>query len=122
MASPSIPTYGTGGGDLSTTTSVAVGGTLGYIYNGLGHVDLPPGSLGYVYLPALAWLVPPSMLLAPVGARLAHRLPITTLKRIFAGLLVALASTAQAAQVPHRAVVAVAARQAARVRAANAGS
>ncbi len=71
---------------------IAIGGTLGYIYNGTGHVDLPPGSLGYVYLPALAWLVPPSMLLAPVGAKLAHRLPIATLKRIFACLLIALAS------------------------------
>ena len=71
---------------------IAVGGTLGYIYNGLGHAGLPPGSLGYVFLPALAWLVPPSMLLAPVGARLAHRLPIAALKRIFAGLLVALAA------------------------------
>ena len=71
---------------------IAVGGTLGYIYNGMGHVDLPPGSLGYVYLPALTWLVPPSMLLAPVGAKLAHRLPIATLKRIFACLLIALAS------------------------------
>lgn len=71
---------------------IAVGGTLGYIYNGLGHVGLPPGSLGYVFLPALAWLVPPSMLLAPVGARLAHRLPIAALKRIFAGLLVVLAA------------------------------
>jgi uncharacterized membrane protein YfcA len=71
---------------------IAVGGTLGYIYNGLGHVDLPPWSLGYIHLPALAWLVPPSMLLAPVGARLAHRLPIATLKRIFACLLIALAS------------------------------
>lgn len=71
---------------------IAVGGTLGYIYNGLGHGGLPPGSLGYVFLPALAWMVPPSMLLAPVGARLAHRLPIAALKRIFAGLLVALAA------------------------------
>lgn len=71
---------------------IAIGGTLGYIYNGVGHVDLPPWSLGYVYLPALAWLVPPSMLLAPVGARLAHRLPIATLKRIFACLLIALAA------------------------------
>ena len=71
---------------------IALGGTLGYIYNGMGHIDLPSWSLGYVYLPALAWLVPPSMLLAPVGAKLAHRLPIATLKRIFACLLVALAS------------------------------
>lgn len=71
---------------------IAVGGTLGYIYNGLGHADLPPWSLGYVHLPALFWLVPPSMLLAPVGARLTHRMPIPTLKRVFACLLIILAS------------------------------
>lgn len=71
---------------------IAVGGTLGYIYNGWGHTDLPAWSLGFVYLPALAWLVPPSMLMAPLGARLAHRLPVTTLKSVFACLLIALAS------------------------------
>lgn len=71
---------------------IAVGGSLGYIYNGWGHADLPAWSLGYVHLPALAWMVPPSMLVAPLGARLAHRLPVATLKRIFAGLLIALAS------------------------------
>ena len=71
---------------------IAIGGSLGYIYNGWGHVDLPPWSLGFVYLPALAWMVPPSMLFAPLGARLAHRLPVATLKRIFAGLLVLLAA------------------------------
>ena len=32
------------------------------------------------------------MLTAPIGARLAHRLPVATLKRVFAGLLVLLAS------------------------------
>jgi uncharacterized membrane protein YfcA len=71
---------------------IAVGGTLGYIYNGLGHADLPAGSLGFVHLPALAWMVPPSMLTAPLGARLAHRLPVATLKRSFACVLVALAA------------------------------
>jgi uncharacterized membrane protein YfcA len=71
---------------------IAVGGSLGYIYNGLGHADLPPLSLGFVYLPALAWMVPPSILMAPLGARLTHRLPVATLKRIFACLLIALAS------------------------------
>ncbi len=71
---------------------IAVGGSLGYIYNGWGHPNLPSGSLGFVYLPALLWMVPPSMLMAPVGARLAHQMPVRTLKRIFACLLVALAS------------------------------
>jgi uncharacterized membrane protein YfcA len=71
---------------------IAVGGSLGYIYNGWGHADLPPWSLGFVYLPALLWLVPSSMLIAPLGARLAHRLPVATLKRIFACVLIILAA------------------------------
>jgi uncharacterized membrane protein YfcA len=31
------------------------------------------------------------MLIAPLGARLAHRLPVATLKRLFAGILIVLA-------------------------------
>jgi uncharacterized membrane protein YfcA len=71
---------------------IAIGGTLGYIYNGWGEASLPPGSLGYVFLPALLWMVPFSMLTAPLGARTTHRLPIVTLKRIFACLLIVLAA------------------------------
>ena len=70
---------------------IALGGALGYVYNGWGEGVLPPGSLGYVFLPSLAWMVPFSMLAAPFGARMTHRLPVATLKRIFAGLLVILA-------------------------------
>ncbi|MEF8701124.1 MAG: sulfite exporter TauE/SafE family protein [Candidatus Accumulibacter sp. UW26] len=70
---------------------IAIGGSLGYLFNGWEHPGLPPWSLGYIYLPALAWLVPTSMLTAPFGAKMAHRLPVATLKRLFAGLLVVLA-------------------------------
>jgi uncharacterized membrane protein YfcA len=71
---------------------IAVGGSLGYIFNGWGHPGLPQWSLGYVFLPAFIWLVPSSMLTAPLGARLAHRLPVATLKRLFAGVLIVLAA------------------------------
>ena len=71
---------------------IAVGGSLGYIFNGWEHPGLPPWSIGYVYLPALVWLIPASMLIAPLGARLAHRLPVATLKRLFAGILILLAA------------------------------
>lgn len=70
---------------------IALGGTAGYIFNGWAKADLPSGSFGYVYLPALVFLVVATMMTAPYGARLAHRLPVATLKRIFAGLLVLLA-------------------------------
>ena len=45
---------------------------------------LPEGSLGYVYLPALGLIVVLSMLAAPFGARLAHRLPVKRLRMVFA--------------------------------------
>ena len=71
---------------------IALGGTLGYIYNGWGQANLPTLSFGFIYLPALAWMVPFSMLMAPLGAKLTHRLPVATLKRIFAYLLILLAA------------------------------
>ena len=71
---------------------IALGGAVGYIVNGLSVAELPQWSLGFVYLPALAWLVASSMLTAPLGARTAHRLPVPTLKRIFAGVLVLLSA------------------------------
>lgn len=70
---------------------IAIGGTAGYIFNGLGYDGFPSGSLGFVYLPAVAGLVMSSMITAPFGARSAHRLPVKTLKRIFSAALVLLA-------------------------------
>lgn len=70
---------------------IAIGGTAGYVFNGYAHPGLPPGSFGFVYVPAVAGLVLASMLTAPMGARTAHRLPVATLKRLFAALLVLLA-------------------------------
>jgi len=63
---------------------------VGYIANGWMLETLPAYSLGFVYLPALAGLVVASVLTAPFGARLAHRLPVARLKKFFALLLVVL--------------------------------
>ena len=48
--------------------------------------------LGYIYWPALIALVCASVLTAPLGARMAHRLPVATLKKVFACLLFALSA------------------------------
>ena len=69
---------------------IALAGTLGYLANGWGAPGLPPLTLGYVYLPALVLVAAVSMWTAPFGARLAHRLPVATLKKFFAGVLMAL--------------------------------
>jgi len=71
---------------------IALGGTVGYILNGLSIDTLPVGSLGFIYLPALLWVATASTLMAPIGARLTHRLPAIVLRRVFAGLLVLLAA------------------------------
>jgi uncharacterized protein len=67
-------------------------GTLGYMLAGWGTPGLPPYTVGFVFLPALAAIVAGSVFTAPVGARMAHRLPVLTLKRIFAYLMLALAT------------------------------
>jgi uncharacterized membrane protein YfcA len=71
---------------------LALSGTLGYIYTGLGKDHLPALSLGYVYLPALAGIVIGTFVTVPYGARAAHRVPVTTLKRIFSVVLIVLAT------------------------------
>jgi uncharacterized membrane protein YfcA len=79
-------------------TAAAIGipigmvGTLGYIASGWSVPGLPEPSLGFVYLPALLSLVAASMITAPYGARAAHKLPVDTLRRIFACSLFLLAT------------------------------
>jgi uncharacterized protein len=70
---------------------IAIFTTLGNIWNGWGVPDVPQPSIGFVYLPALLGIAATSMLTAPFGARLSHRLPVATLKRIMALLLYVLA-------------------------------
>lgn len=66
---------------------IAVAGGLGFALTGWQNPHLPPGSSGYIYWPAFLGIVMSSMITAPLGARLAHRLPATTLKRVFAVFL-----------------------------------
>lgn len=69
---------------------IALAGALGYMINGWSASGLPAFSLGYVSLPAVVLISGVSFFTAPVGARLAHRLPVATLKKAFAGLLLLL--------------------------------
>lgn len=70
---------------------LALAGTIGFVVTGLFDKGLPPWSVGYVYLPAFAGIAITSFLIAPLGAKLAHRLPVVVLRRIFVVFLVALA-------------------------------
>jgi len=70
---------------------VAIGlpGAIAAIFVGWGREGLPPLSLGFVNLPAFALISVFTVLMAPVGAALAHRLPADNLRKLF-GLLLAL--------------------------------
>jgi uncharacterized membrane protein YfcA len=102
---------GIGGGVLSSTfmtlygrpihqaiaTSSGVGvlisipGVVGYAVGGWGAQGLPPLSLGFVNLIAVAIIMPVTLLLAPFGARLAHRLSRRQLETAFGIFLLAVA-------------------------------
>lgn len=54
-------------------------------------VTMPPYSLGFVYLPALLFIILGSAFGAPVGVLIAQRLPQLILQRSFAGMLLVFA-------------------------------
>ena len=67
---------------------IALAGSIGYMINGWGAENTPDYSVGYVFFPAVVLISIVSYFTAPVGARLAHKLPVATLKKVFAALLV----------------------------------
>jgi uncharacterized protein len=71
---------------------IAVGGTIGYIAVGANIDALPEPHLGFVYLPALFWVALASVVTAPLGAKAAHRMKVELLRKLFAVLLIVLAT------------------------------
>ena len=68
---------------------IAIPGTLGYIINGWGEEGLPVYSLGYVNLAGMVAIAFTSMWFAPLGARTAHTIEPSTLRKLF-GLFLAI--------------------------------
>lgn len=71
---------------------IALANTFGYV---LGSWRMPPalpGAFGVLYVPALVIIAITSVMLAPVGARVAHAMNVKQLKRAFAMILFALAA------------------------------
>lgn len=103
---------GIGGGTLSTpfllwcrrtihtavATSAAIGlpialsGAAGFVLAGWARPELPPGSTGFIAWPAVVVVGLVSMLLAPLGASISHRVRQRPLRRLFASLLLLLAA------------------------------
>jgi len=72
---------------------IALASTAGYLIAGRSLPTALPGAVGYLYLPALVIIAGASVMLAPWGARTAHRIDVKSLRRAFAGLLLVLAGT-----------------------------
>lgn len=70
-----------------TSFPIALSGSIGYILTGWGNVALPEYSFGYIYLPATLGIIISSTVFAKIGAKLAHSLPASQLKKAFSIVL-----------------------------------
>jgi uncharacterized membrane protein YfcA len=66
---------------------ISVPGAIGSLMHGMGDPGRPPFTVGYVNLIGFILIVPMTMLMAPVGARLAHAINATRLRQAFAVFL-----------------------------------
>lgn len=70
---------------------IAAPASLGFVLIGWGMSNLPPFSIGYVNVLAWALIIPMSIMVAPIGARAAHKISVKKLKVIFAVFMVLVA-------------------------------
>ncbi|HUK58846.1 MAG TPA: sulfite exporter TauE/SafE family protein [Stellaceae bacterium] len=72
---------------------ITLAGTLGYVLAGIPHrAELPPLSLGFVSIVGVVLIAPLSSLVAPFGARLAHRMSKRALEIAFGLFLLLVAA------------------------------
>ncbi|WP_240732718.1 sulfite exporter TauE/SafE family protein [Halioglobus maricola] len=62
---------------------IAIPGTIGFIINGWGDPRLPAMNIGYVNLIGVAAISPMTVMMAPLGAKLAHKLNQRQLSLLF---------------------------------------
>lgn len=70
---------------------LALAGSAGFVFIGIGVDGRPHTSSGFVWWPAAVLIGSVAMVLAPTGARLAHRIEPNKLRRVFALVLVVVA-------------------------------
>ena len=70
---------------------IAVPGTAGFIIAGWGNPGLPPLSIGFVSLVGFVLIAPATVVIAPIGARIAHGMSRHQLNLVF-GLFLLVAS------------------------------
>jgi len=68
----------------ATGLPIAIAGAVGFVATGWNAAGLPEWASGYLYWPAFLGIVAASIAFAPLGARLAHTIPVARLRRSFA--------------------------------------
>ncbi len=63
---------------------IAVPAAIGFMFIGAQVDNLPPYSIGYINVMAWAFIVITSVIFAPLGARVAHKISVRKLKIVFA--------------------------------------
>jgi uncharacterized membrane protein YfcA len=91
MTRCNVPIHHAVGTSAALGFPIALAGTAGYVFAGRHLQGLPSGTLGFLYLPALAVVSLASVMTAPLGARAAHALDMRQLKKLFALMLYGLA-------------------------------
>lgn len=67
---------------------ISISGGLGYLFGGLNITQMPDNMVGFIHLPAAAGIAVTAVLMAPVGAKVAHKLPKTALSVVFGCFLI----------------------------------
>lgn len=71
------------GTSAAVGTLIAVPGALGFLIIGWGVPGLPPFTLGYINVITIALVIPITVVMAPIGARVTQRLPDRLTSRLF---------------------------------------
>jgi uncharacterized membrane protein YfcA len=79
-----VPIHRAVGTAAGLGAAIAIPGAIGLAVAGIGVSGRPPGSIGYLNAIGFALIVPTTWLAAPVGARFAHAISRTALRRGFA--------------------------------------
>ncbi|MCA0938729.1 sulfite exporter TauE/SafE family protein [Salipiger pacificus] len=70
---------------------ISIPGFIAFLLTGWGITGKPPGTVGYVNLPAVALIMVTSLLTVPIGVKLAHSLSPARLRLVFALTVLVLA-------------------------------
>ncbi|EKY04436.1 hypothetical protein HMPREF9120_02232 [Neisseria sp. oral taxon 020 str. F0370] len=95
-----VPVHRAVGTSAALGWPIAVAGAAGYWYAGAGSPGLPPASAGFIYLPAVAVLAAATLVSAPFGVKISHKLPAAQLKKGF-GILLLLITLRMAWKIVH---------------------